>query len=184
MDTDLFYTVISTRNQSSKEHTRILESFLSIRDQPDEHYPKIDGSCEWIDARDDFQEWREPSEDQLATGEAKMDVKNPSIYWVYANPGAGKTFLASHIVAELQEFRLDCSYYFFHVGNKASRSLANLFRSIACQMAASNALIREKLVALVQEGMSLDIDDPRTIWIKIFKKGIFEVSRSNNFAYH
>ncbi len=168
------------RNQTSKGHIKMLQSFLGIWDQPDEHYPKVDGSCDWIDARDDFQEWRDPPDELLPIGEPRVEGKNPAFYWVHANPGTGKTFLAAHVVSELQEFKLECSYYFFHVGNKFSCSLANFLRSLAHQMAISNALIREKLITLVQEGISLDIDDPRSIWTKIFKRGIFQVCHPSN----
>ncbi len=160
----------------------MLQSFLSIWDQPDEHYPKVDGSCRWIDARDDFQEWRDSAQEVLPIGENKIEGKNPTFYWVHANPGTGKTFLAAHVVSELQEFKLDCSYYFFHVGNKFAGSLANFLRSMAHQMAISNPLIREKLITLVQEGISLDIDDPRSIWMKIFKRGIFQVCQPSNIG--
>jgi hypothetical protein len=47
---------------------------------------------------------------------------------------------------------------------------------MAYQMAVSNAAIREKLTKLVQDGSSLDGDDSRIIWNKVFRKGIFQVS--------
>jgi hypothetical protein len=47
---------------------------------------------------------------------------------------------------------------------------------MAYQMAVSNAAIREKLAKLVQDGSTLDIDDSRIVWTKLFKKGIFQVS--------
>ena len=154
---------------------------MGILDQPDEYYPKVGGSCEWLDARDDFQEWRDPAEEHFDSGQAMIEGRNISLFWVSANPGTGKTFLASYVVSQLQEYKLECSYHFFHMGSKGSSSLASFLRSIAYQMAVSNALIRERLLCLAQEGISLDIDDPRTIWIKIFKRGIFQVSLTNKF---
>ena len=103
--------------------------------------------------------------------------KTPSIYWVSANPGTGKTFLAAHVVDELGQYQLERAYYFFHVGNKASQSLSNFLRSIAYQMAISNAFIRDKLFELCREGSTFDKDDAATVWTKIFKKGIFQVSK-------
>lgn len=153
----------------------MLKAFLGIWDQPDEHYPKVDGSCEWIDSREDFQDWRDPADDLLATGEVNSEDRMPSLYWIHANPGTGKTFLAAHVAAELREFKLNCSYHFFHVGNIASQSLGYFLRSMAYQMSVSNSLIREKLVAMVEEGMSFDPDDYRTIWTKVFKRSIFQV---------
>jgi hypothetical protein len=153
---------------------KILQSFLGVSDHPDEHYPKAEGSCQWIDSRDDFQDWRDPPE--IDHDENAVRLKNPSIFWVHANPGSGKTFLAAHIVDELALFKLECAYYFFHVGNKASRSLGDFLRSIAYQMAMSNMSVREKLVELWQEGSTFDKDDAATIWTKLFKRGIFQVS--------
>ncbi|RYP87389.1 hypothetical protein DL770_004801 [Monosporascus sp. CRB-9-2] len=151
--------------------------------QDDEHYPKVSGSCDWVDARDDYQDWRDPPDELLSATEAEMECRAPSYYWVHANPGTGKSFLAAHVVSELQEFKLECSYYFFHVGNKTLCSLAHFLRSIAYQMAVSNALIREKLVALQQEGSLFDIDDARAIWTKVFKRGIFQVGHPKGMAY-
>lgn len=157
---------------------KVLQLFLSISDRPDEHYHRVEGSCQWIDARDDFQEWRDPA-GELVRDETAAPKKNPSIFWVAANPGTGKTYLAAHVIDELDQFQLECSYYFFHIGNKSSRSLGNFLRSTAYQMAMSNAFVREKLVGLCEEGSTFDKDDAATIWTKVFKRGIFQVSECN-----
>lgn len=163
---------------------QVLQSFLGISDHPDEHYPGVEGSCQWIDARDDFQDWRDPARG-LMRDEIPAPEKNPSIFWVAANPGTGKTYLAAHVIDELGQFQLECSYYFFHIGNKSSRSLGNFLRSIAYQMAMSNAFVREKLVILCKEGSAFDKDDATTIWTKVFKRGIFQVSECDylNIVY-
>ena len=157
---------------------KVLQSFLDITDLPDEHYPRVEGSCQWIDARDDFQDWRDPA-GELIRDEISAPEKNISIFWVAANPGTGKTHLAAHVIDELGQFQLECSYYFFHIGNKSSRSLGNFFRSIAYQMAMSNAFVREKLAELCQEGSTFDKDDAATIWSKLFRRCIFQVSECN-----
>lgn len=154
---------------------KALKSYLGISARPDEYHQKVEGSCEWIDERDDFQDWRDSANDFLDE-KAKSLAKNPSVIWVHANPGTGKTVLAAHVVSELQEFQAECAYYFFHTGTKAARSLAEFLRSIAYQMAVSNAAVRERLVKLCREGSPLDFDDDRMIWNKLFKRGIFQVS--------
>ena len=160
--------------QESREQMKLLQSFLAISDRSDEHYPRVKGSCQWIDKRDDFQDWRDPAGD-FTHNDPVAPEKNPSIFWVSANPGTGKTYLAAHVVDELDQFQLECAHYFFHVGNKSSQSLGNFLRSIAYQMAMSNAFIREKLIGLCEEGSTFDKDDGATIWTKIFKRGIFQV---------
>lgn len=162
--------------KQSKEQMSLLKSFLGVSDRPDEQYPRTEGSCQWINDREDFQEWRDSAAESLDEAEPTPPAKNPSIFWVYANPGSGKTFLAAHIVDELAQSQLECAYYFFHVGNKTSHTLGDFLRSIAYQMATSNASVRDKLVTLCQEGSSFDKDDAGTIFTKIFKRGIFQVS--------
>ncbi|KAI0839441.1 NACHT and WD domain protein [Hypoxylon sp. FL0890] len=158
-----------------KEQMKVLRSYLGISDRPDDHFPAVDGSCQWIDAREDFQDWRDPPDEFFLGTNNEATIRGPSIFWVHANPGTGKTYLAAHIVSQLRQFQLECAYYYFHVGNKSSHSLGYFLRSIAYQMAISNATIRQKLISLHEDGSSFDLDDARTIWTKIFKKGIFQV---------
>lgn len=148
-----------------------------MSNRPDEHYPKVDGSCQWLDDRDDFQEWRDGVSDTMSGQPSEPQTKNPSIIWVHANPGTGKTVLASHVISELQQFQVECAYYYFHTGSKTARTLADFLRSIAYQMAMSNSAIREKLVSLCLEGVTFDLDDDLTIWTKLFRKCILQVSQ-------
>ena len=159
-----------------------LRSFLGMNDHQGEHYPRVEGSCQWIDSRDDFQDWKDPA-GQLVHDKLLVSGKNLSLYWVCANPGTGKTFLASHVADELRQFQLECASYFFHVGNKSSRSISNFLRSMAYQMAMSNAFIRDKLVELCKEDATFDKDDAATIWTKLFRKGIFQVCEFNYTIY-
>ncbi|KAF7561983.1 hypothetical protein G7046_g2154 [Stylonectria norvegica] len=173
---DLLKDSYMAKDEESREQMKTLKAYLGISDRPDEQYQSVEGSCQWIDARDDFQDWRDSAVGLLTadTGEAEGDQHNVSLYWIHANPGAGKTHLASHVISDLQEFKLECAYYYFHVGNKTSQSLGDFLRSIAYQMAMSNAAIRERLVALCHDGSAFDMDNARNIWTKVFKKGIFQ----------
>lgn len=155
----------------------MLKSFLKVSDRSDEHYQKGEGTCQWLDDRDDFQEWRDGANDHLVGQSSEAQNRNPSIIWVHANPGTGKTVLAAHVVSELQEFQVQCAHYYFHIGNKTARTLADLLRSVAYQMAMSNSVIRERLVSLCREGATFDLEDELTIWTKLFKKCILKVSR-------
>ncbi|KAI1329481.1 hypothetical protein F5Y16DRAFT_99678 [Xylariaceae sp. FL0255] len=165
--------VLRVNVAESKEKLQALRSFLGVTDRPAEHHARLEGSCQWINDREDFQDWRDSPED-LPHEEQVPQFVRPSVFWLSANPGTGKSFLAAHIADELSEFGLECAYYFFHFGNKASRSLGDFLRSMAYQMALCNAAVREKLSSLYQEGSTFDKDDARTIWNKIFQKGIFQ----------
>jgi hypothetical protein len=161
----------------------LLGIYLGVSGPPVEHYAKVEGSCEWIDARDDFQDWRDCIGNFSHEGGSPSQSRNLSIFWVHANPGSGKTILASHIVSQLQGFNLECAYYYFHAGDKSSRSVAVLLRSLAYQMAKSNNAIRDRLTKLRDEGSTFDMDDTQTIWLKLFKKGILQVRPLQSSEY-
>lgn len=167
-----------TKAEEAKEQMGLLKSYLGILDRPDEQYQKADGSCQWIDAREDFRAWRESANNFFAedSRERHVDNKNISLFWVHAKPGTGKTYLANSVTAQLHEYRLECASYYFHFGEKSSKSLSDLLRWMAYQMASSNAAVRQSLVALYRDGSTFDKDDTRAIWNKVFKKGIFQVS--------
>ncbi|OTA96815.1 hypothetical protein M434DRAFT_392501 [Hypoxylon sp. CO27-5] len=164
---------VSTINmERSKQQLRTLKSYLSVSDRLHDHFPLADGSCQWIDTRDDFQNWHNPHNENLENGE--IGFKRPSIFWVYANPGTGKTYLAAYVMSKLQNFQLECASYYFHAGGESSSSLAHCLRSIAYQMAIANADFRQKLVSLNEQTRSFDLDDAHMIWKNIFNQGIFQ----------
>lgn len=173
----LMVSVMTTKIKDSNDQMNILKTYLCISDSSDENYPRVEGSCQWIDDREDFQEWRDSAAAYLKD-DAPTPAKNPSVLWVTANPGTGKTFLAAHVVEELTQFQLECASYYFHAGNKTAQTLGSFMRSIAYQMAASNSSVREKLLALYNEGSTFDKDDAGTIWTKLFKRGILQVRTS------
>lgn len=184
--------MIGDKSTESRKHMSLLKSLLRISDGPEESYQRTEGSCAWIDAREDFQEWRDLAGVQVvlpaSTREARASVqgqnKNPSIFWVYANPGTGKTFLASHVADELAQFQLECASCFCQVGHESSH-LAHLLRTLAYQMTSSNASVREKLMELYHEGgSSLDLDDAGKVWNKVFKKGVLQVRMARTVLEH
>lgn len=169
-------TVAVSKRAESNARMKALRSFLGVSDAVDEYHPRVNGSCAWIDERKDFQSWRDCADGFHNDESLNSGNENLSIYWVHANPGTGKTVLASHVITQLQEFQLECAYHYFHIGSKASRSLGPFLRSIAFQMALNNSAIRDKLFQMCEEGTSFDMDDSWTIWMKIFRKGILQES--------
>jgi hypothetical protein len=150
---------------------RDVEELLGVQYVPEEHHDKLDGSCEWIESREDFQNWIAPA----YKDDPCSPIYRPSIFWVQAQPGAGKTVLATHVISHLAHFRLPHALHFFHFGKKSTQSLAGLVRSLALQMANQNAAIRGKLVEIYANASSFDQDDARAIWHKAFIGGIFQV---------
>ncbi|KAG9233799.1 NACHT and WD domain protein, partial [Amylocarpus encephaloides] len=165
---------IGSRIERRRKEMKILREFIGILDTPENECAareesKIYGSCAWLEDRENFKDWR----NTLDVTRVERSVHKPLCYWLSAKPGSGKSVLVSHVVSHLQEFNLDCSYYFFHHGNKSKQTLSGLLRSLAYQMALSNAVIREKLLKLEEDGVMFDKDDERAIWRKIFVATIF-----------
>lgn len=148
-----------------------VRDLLGISHVPEEHHDKLEGSCEWIEEREDFRTWI-GSNTNIRPGKSYR----PSLYWVQAHPGAGKTVLAAHVVSQLSHFRLPHASYFFHFGKKSAQSLAGLLQSLALQMAIIDPVVRGKLSELYTTGSSVDYDDARALWQNIFVGGIFKVN--------
>jgi hypothetical protein len=134
------------------------------------HHDKLEGSCQWIEDREDFKQWRD-SANELDT----IKRFKPSIYWATANPGAGKTVLVTHVASQLAEFGLQRATYHFQSGKKESQTLAGLLRSVAFQIAVSNSPVRDMLARVSEDPTSFDLDDARAIWSKVFRSGILRV---------
>ncbi|KAI0802817.1 NACHT and WD domain protein [Xylaria sp. FL0064] len=171
---NLLQEALNIHEGKSKSQLRELQTFLGISGLPDENHEKLDGSCHWIDERDDFREWRD-TDTTMDHFQNRQHV--PSVYWINANPGAGKTVLAGHVVSQLAQLNLSYAFYYFHIGKKALQSLAGCLRSIAFQMATWNSAIRAALSTLNKEGTIIDSDDARAVWLKIFKNTIFQTPR-------
>jgi hypothetical protein len=148
-----------------------IRAFLGATDIVNAHHERLEGSCQWIDEREDYIDWRDTSLKPDETSTYK-----PSLYWVTANPGAGKTVLVTYIESQFEKLDFNPATYYFTFGKKESHSPAGLLRTIAYQMAQSNAAVRETLMKLLDEAATLDLDNPRAIWSKIFRFGIFQVS--------
>ncbi|KAF2133160.1 hypothetical protein P153DRAFT_331614 [Dothidotthia symphoricarpi CBS 119687] len=157
----------------SKDPMGEIQDLLRVTYISEEHHDKLEGSCQWIEDRDDFRTWI-----GMESRDVSSRLYRPSIFWVQANPGAGKTVLAAHVISQLEHSRLAYASYFFHLGEKSAQSLAGLLKSLAFQMANTNATIRTKLAQIHAIGASFDQDDARAIWTRIFMGGLFQVSMS------
>jgi hypothetical protein len=153
-------------NAEAKARLATLRSYLGVPGQQEDHRSQMEGSCRWIEHRDDFQQW-------LAGEDA-----NPSFYVMTAQPGAGKTILASHVISQLKALNMACAFHFLQFGNDHSQSLAGLLRSIAYQMASTTTAFRDVLLKLHEDGLTFAMDDARTIWVNIFRECLFRVSAS------
>lgn len=81
--------------------------------------------------------------------------------------------LSAHVIQHLEDKNLTCSYFFFTMDSKVESNLSHCLRSIAYQMALSNAHVRDELLAMIDAGSQLTKGDFRVIWRKVFVGGIF-----------
>lgn len=123
----------------------------------------MNGTCHWLMGKTNFRNWIE------------IDSKVPGILWVTGEPATGKSVLAGYAINQLQRMDRNCYYFFFRHGDKSRSRVSTCLCSIALQMAASNSQVREILVELQNEDETLDKDNTRLIWQKVFLSRIFKV---------
>lgn len=157
------------KNEHFKAQMKVVQTYVDIYDHPDDDLDTaIKGTCEWINVKEDFEDWRD------GNTFAEQADNSFRCYWISAKPATGKSALSGHVATHLQESGLDCCYYFFHYGNKSKQKLSGLLRSLVYQMAQSNTTFRHKILQLIDEGVQFDKDDERGIWRKLFVNGIFK----------
>jgi hypothetical protein len=103
-----------------------------------------------------------------------FDIDIPTVLWVNGKPATGKSVLAGYAISELRKSNTNCSFYFFKYGDKSKSRLSGCLRSLALQMACTNAQVREVLLRMQKDGVTLDSNDERVIWRKLLLSGIFQ----------
>lgn len=159
------------------ETIRSLRDFLGVQEPPEDDLDNncesclSDDTCSWFTSGNSFQAWRD---NQGIDGHADTAVS--SIFLIEAEPGAGKSVLASQVIKNLQALNRDCSYYFFDSQDRQKSTLRRLFRSLAFQMALTNTHLRQDLLELYQQSTISDNDSDKTIWRRLFTNCIFKCS--------
>ncbi len=160
-----------SKSDLARAQMKVVQRFLDVCEGPNHDLDRqITGTCRWIENKPDFEEWRDTFDGPL---DSTTD-HSFRCYWVSAKPATGKSTLTGHVITHLQELGLDCAYYFFHYGHKTTQKLGGLLRSLAYQMASSNAIVRQKLLELVGNEVKFDKDDEGAIWRKVFVNGILK----------
>ncbi|KAB5560258.1 hypothetical protein GE09DRAFT_83903 [Coniochaeta sp. 2T2.1] len=134
-------------------------SWLHVNHPPEEDMAALrslrkPGTCESILRTQEFEIW--------------LQADQPSILWVSAAPGSGKSIQASFVIDYLLERKACCFYWFFKYGDAKKRSLANMLRSTAYQMATGDMTFRRALVGLARSGTQIDKVDAATVWRTVF----------------
>ncbi|KAL8818633.1 MAG: hypothetical protein Q9223_002770 [Gallowayella weberi] len=126
----------------------------------------LQGSCQWLLQRQAFQDW--VSDAPTTSG----------ILWLTGNPGAGKSILASYVIALLKKrsFFGSCQFHFFLAGHQTKRTLAYLLRNVALQVALSHEIFCTRLLELHENtGIVFGQQKATIIWEKIFEGILFRL---------
>lgn len=157
---------ISAKREVDNDQRQLLARCLGVSDAPEDDFMSADvarmnGSCDWLIEKKNFQQW--------------LDCKNSPIYWVTAKPATGKTILSGRIIAYLRGLQKHCSFYFFHYVNKEKSSITSFLLSIAWQMALLHKKVLGIVIDIFEKDEHLGKADYRTIWRKLFLDGILKV---------
>ncbi|KAL2036977.1 hypothetical protein N7G274_010262 [Stereocaulon virgatum] len=155
-----------TKQEISNDQRRLLNPFLGVSDAPEDDFMSVDslrtsGSCEWLIEKTSFQQW--------------LHHATPPIYWISAKPATGKTILSGKVISHLRGRHENCSFYFFHHGNKEKTSITSFLLSIAWQMAHLNKEVLDTVLQICEKDDHLNKADHRTVWRKLFLEGILKL---------
>ncbi len=156
---DILKRISAENAQETWQAMRQIENFLLTPPRPDDDLndvqdARIAGSCEWLAANTTFQRWVDPDAEEGRS----------IVYWISANPGTGKSVLTGYVIDSLQDMGLDCSYYFFRHGDKDKSTVGGFLRSLLYQMAFRSSEVRQKILAVMGQGVRLGKGDAKTIW--------------------
>ncbi|KAL9633201.1 MAG: hypothetical protein Q9164_004842 [Protoblastenia rupestris] len=153
---------------SRPKHSRLVELTGVSEPQVDDLSALEDihviGSCEWLTSKRLYASWRTP-----------WSGSRP-IFWLTGNAASGKSVLCSHVINDLQEQNLRCSYFFFKHGNAVKSTVAGCLRALAYQMARSDDTVLRRLLEVQQDAPPWEHWDERFIWRKLFIGCIFKES--------
>lgn len=166
--------MLKSKERIRHRQVKDLEQYLEVSEKLEDDLVTIEdarmsGTCEWFSAKESYLKW---------SGSAP---EAPSVLWVTGKPAAGKSVLAGYTIGQLQKSNAHCSYFFFKYGDKSKSRLSACLRSLAFQMACSNAQVRETILEMQKDGIKLDNDNERHIWRTLFLCGIFQTQISRHY---
>ncbi|KAL3470521.1 WD40-repeat-containing domain protein [Aspergillus californicus] len=168
-------TATSERKQNQRRETiKSLKKYLEVSDVLDDELANVcearmPGSCGWISTKAIYVDWRD--------GESG----NNRTLWIKGKPATGKSVLAGYVIDQLKESGQTCSYFFFKHGDKSKSNLSRCLRSLAFQMASSNAEASDAILKMQADDVCLDRVDERTLWRILFLSGIFQAKMARHY---
>lgn len=146
-----------------------LTEILGVQDLVNlDKYQQVDGTCSWIQGREQYSNWSGPSTASLG------------VLWLTGLPGTGKSTLAQSVVrilkSDSEEEDPHCQYHFFTFTDATKRKVAYALRSIAFQLALGNQEFCKQLFQLQEKtGLKFEQQSTQVIWAKLFEAIIFKM---------
>ncbi|CAG8265162.1 unnamed protein product [Penicillium nalgiovense] len=156
-----------THQNDTEKDLEMIRKWLGVTGPPEEDLVSVRslrkaGTCQYLLQKPEFEDW--------------LDSDVPHILWAHAPPGSGKSIQCSFVIESLQLRQENCAYWFFKDGDVQKRSLSNMLRSVAYQIAVEDLSFRRALMDVVKSGMHVDKADARTIWRNIFASRLSAIS--------
>lgn len=161
-------------NHAEQEFQRLQEIFPSFLEYEDDlnkyNRLRIEGTCEWILHENGMSDWMNGPE-------------GCHFVWFSAAPASGKSVLSAYVVTALRQRHLVPQYFFFSFGDQHRRSVANLLRSLAFQVAKENRAFRHGLLDLSKQGLRMDKADASVIWHRVYENLMFKIEHRQPFFW-
>ncbi|PYH86403.1 NACHT and WD domain protein [Aspergillus uvarum CBS 121591] len=164
----------SSKDGLRKEQIKALGEYIGVCDQADDDLILVDdtrmpGTCAWFEMKPSYERWKD------------FDKNAPMILLVTGKPAAGKSVLAGYVINQLRQTKANCSFYFFKHADKHQSRLSACLRSLAFQMACMKPEIRDIILAMRNDNVRVDNEDPRILWRKLFLSGAFQAERQPHY---
>jgi WD40 repeat protein len=154
-------------DRGTEKDLKTIQKWLGVTGSPEEDiFPlrsvRKAGTCEDLLEKPEFQSW--------------LQSDRPHILWANAPPGSGKSIQFFFVIDYLSGQQGICAFWFFKDGDLQKRSLGNMFRSVAYQIAVKDATFRRALTEVAKSGMQIDKADASTVWRNVFASKLSAMS--------
>ncbi|KUI70190.1 Vegetative incompatibility protein HET-E-1 [Cytospora mali] len=144
-------------NLDTEKDLSILRKWLGVTGIPEDSLSairsdRIPGTCEALLETPEFGEWLD------------SELRRPQMLWLNAPPGSGKTYQSSFVIDHIQSRNAKCVFWFFEYRDARKRSLKNMLRSIAYQIAIHDPSYRQTLLQLQRTGAQVAKGDSNAMW--------------------
>ncbi|KAK6812959.1 hypothetical protein RU639_010810 [Aspergillus parasiticus] len=166
-------SVLESKEDVMRSSINDLKEYLGVPDNLEDDLilvedARMPGTCEWLEEKKSYVRW------------SSFDPGVPHTLWINGKPAAGKSVLSGYVTSKLRR-KGNCSFYFFKSGDKSKSRLDGCLRSLAFQMASTDAHVRQTILTMQKQGVKLESNDERIVWRKLFLSGIFQAKLQNHY---